>query len=104
MSQSEAIQPVVDALSMASANTEYSWAVPENVVGLSIQCRDATDIRVAFTSGKVAGSTDPYITIKAGTALTLPEKTLLKTGLTPTIYMATGSASKVAEIIYHKRV
>lgn len=51
-----------------SANTEYSQALPPNVRSFAVQPRTAVDVRMAFVTGKVAGSTAPFFTLKAGGA------------------------------------
>lgn len=77
-------------------NTEYSYAIPAATKTLQFQCRQARDIRFAFTAGKVAGSVSPYQTLKAGNTyyqdfLSLTSKT---------IYFATSAnAGDVVEVL-----
>lgn len=96
----EVIKPVVNVVTMTSSGTEYSWQVPANCVGVSFQCRDATDVFVAFTAGAVAGPSGNYFTLKSGTAYTLPDSLLFNKDQVPYIYFGCGTAGKVIEIIY----
>lgn len=97
----EVIKPgMVDVINitMASANTEYSTALPANTVAMTFQCRGDYDIRFSYQTGKVASPTAPYMTLKAGmiyyeTNLDLTSKTL---------YVACPTAAQVVEVIaYH---
>ena len=92
-------KPSISNIEMPSANTEYpdgGHPLPKGCKKFLLHCRDGTAFRLAFASGKVAGSTPPYFTIKANTAysednLSVEEDTW--------IYLACGSTAKVIEII-----
>lgn len=58
--------PAPFTITMTNADTEYSQALPANTKKFTFQCRTAFDIRFAFATGKVASSTDPYMTLKSG--------------------------------------
>jgi len=90
----EIATPTIYNVTMTSADTEYSQAIPANTRRLTIQCQGAYDIRFAFASGKVATPTAPYGTIKKG--MNYYEENLKTSGLT--VYVACGTTSQVAEI------
>lgn len=96
MSASEILTPTVYNLTLTSANTEYSQALPDGCKYFSVQNRSDNDMRLAFVTGKVATPTAPYVTIKAGSAYNSPEKLCVGSA---TIYAASGTAGDVAEII-----
>ncbi len=81
-------------ITMTSSNTEYSLLLPEGVKAIEIQCRDATDVRMAFATGKVAGSTDPFRTLKSGSVYKQDKLYLNAT----TLYVACGSGGKIVEV------
>ena len=86
--------PAKYAVALTSANTEYPQALPANTKKFRIHLRDYATFRLAYETGKVATSTDPYETIPAGS-----EK--YEDGLnlaTLTVYLASPAASKTAEI------
>lgn len=87
--------PAVYVIDAPVANTEYSLELPRPVKAIRIQARDSTDVRLAFEAGKVAGSTDPYHTVKGGNPY--EEKNLFWNKAI--IYVATGSASKKVEVL-----
>ena len=58
--------PDIYVVDLASADTEYSQTLPSNTRKFTVQAREGVDIRVAFETGKVAISTDPYLTLKSG--------------------------------------
>ena len=81
-------------IAITTQDTEYSLALPDQVKAIEIQCRDAADIRVSFTSGKVAGSTSPFQTIKSGTKYVKEHLYLNQ----HTLYVAAAAGSKVVEV------
>jgi len=81
-------------VALTATNTEYSFALPRGTKGFRIQCRDATDVRLAFETGKVAGSTSPYHTVKSGHVMQVDN---LYSGRT--LYLAATGGSKVVEIL-----
>ena len=93
--------PVIYNVNLVAGNTEYSQALPANVRHFSIKCRTSVDLRVAFSTGYVAGSSDPFITIPAGGSYNSPEGCTFSGSLT--IYVAAASACE-AEIICWKPV
>lgn len=63
-----AATPVVVNIAMASDNTEYPTGGHDlsGYKRFEFQNRGASAIRFAFETGKVAGSTAPYMTLKGG--------------------------------------
>ena len=96
MGPSEIITPTPYNLTLTSANTEYSQALPAGCKYFSVQNRSDNDLRLAFVTGKVAAPTAPYVTIKDGSAYNSPEK--LCVGAL-TLYLASGTAGDIAEIV-----
>jgi hypothetical protein len=81
-------------VALTTQDTEYSLALPDGVKAVEIQAREGVDVRMACVAGKVAGSTDPYRTIKSGTVYL---KELLWVNAT-TLYFAAGSGSRHVEV------
>jgi hypothetical protein len=82
-----------DSITLTVANTEYSKAIPANCKKLTFRCVDSTkinvgsDIRYAWDTGKVAGSTLPFMLLDGGSVysesnLLLTSKTLYVAGVT----------------------
>jgi len=86
--------PHIYNVTLTEANKEYSQALPDNAVMITVQCRTAYAVRLAFETGKVATPTAPYATIKSGNVY-------YDTGLKSknTIYLASAQAGVVVEII-----
>lgn len=95
---SQDLVPQVANLTLTDANTEYTQEFPAGTKHWSMQCRTAVDVRFAFVTGKVAGSTAPYGTMKAGGSVSSPEK-MTHTNATA-IYLASGTAGAVVEFLY----
>lgn len=89
-----ATTPTLYAVTLTNANTEYSQALPANCKRFAFQCRTAADVRYAFATGKVAGSTDPYGTLSAGDSY--DSGSVCATGVT--LYLASGTAGVVVEL------
>ena len=106
MSQSEALIPEIFNLTLTTANTEYEQTLSKGTKFFEVQCRTAFDMRVAFETGKVATPTAPYATIKSGTVYKAPQKVgwswTSTTDPDATVYLASGQAGVVAEIIAWK--
>ena len=85
-------------LTMAAADTEYSYEFPENVERFSVQLRDpSVATRISAVAGKVATSADPYFTLPANSEWT--EDNLFEPN-TRKFYFATANATMVLEIRY----
>ena len=93
---------VIDSLTLTNADQEYTYTLPANCAGYSLQCRTGVDIRIGTVTGKVAGPTDPYLTLKAGEAYNSPERAVFQAGTT--LYFASSTAGAVVEIIYHTQI
>lgn len=90
--------PVVANVAMTTADTEYSYTFPANTVGFQLRTRDVdVPLLVAFAAGKLPTSGDgsAYFTVPAY----FVEKTPGVEWSGKTIYVQTGSASQVLEII-----
>lgn len=82
-------------VTLSSANTEYSRALPATCRALAFRCRNsAADVRYAWTTGKVAGPTSPYQTLAAN-AEYFKENI---EAVNKTIYLASATAGVVVEI------
>jgi hypothetical protein len=82
-------------VALATTNTEYSFTFPAGCKRFRLQCRDATDVRVAFLTGKVAGSTSPYHTVKSGAVWEVDKLYFNKN----VMYLAASGGSKVVEVL-----
>ena len=82
-----------DYITISVVDTEYSKALPTNCKAFSFRCVDSTklnagsDIRYAFTTGKVATPTLPFQMLDGGAVysqnnLSLSSKTLYVAGIT----------------------
>ena len=86
-------------IDMPAANTEYpsgGWQLPRNCKWFNLHARDRTAIRISTVMDKVAGSSNPYFTLKAGSSwnefdLNIQEDLIL--------YFASAGTSKVIEIL-----
>ena len=94
---SEVLTPTVTILTMTNADQEYSFALPAGCKHFAFQCRSANDVRIAFVTGKVATSVEPFVTMKSGGSISSPEKLMANPGTT--IYAACAAAGKILEFI-----
>lgn len=88
------MSPTLYAITLTSADTEYSQALPAGLRALSFKARTSVAIRWAFATGKVATPTDPYETLAAG-------QTYFKEGIVGaavTLYLASSTAGTVVEV------
>lgn len=88
----------VDNVTMATADTEYSYTFPANTVGFELRLRaDDVALLVAYTTGKLPTSGDglAYLTVPAY----FIEKTAGLDWSGKTIYVQTGSAAQTLEVI-----
>ncbi len=81
-------------VTLASANTEYSQALPANTRRLSFRCRSGVAIRYAWVTGKVATPTAPYQSLQAGAEYVLDGVLLAGS----TLYFASGAVGAVVEM------
>lgn len=86
--------PTIYNVTMTLADTEYSQALPANLRKFLVQTRDGAVFRLAFATGKVAGPTEPYLTVRSpyNEDLILVESPL-------TLYFGCAEAGKVVEIV-----
>ncbi len=92
------IEPVTrwwtDNITLTSADTEYSIALPSSARQYRFRCRTANVIRYAYDTGKVATPTEPYLTLPSNADYLSDQNDL--TGLT--VYFASPDAGVVVEI------
>lgn len=81
-------------VTLTSADTEYSQALPSQCRAVSFRCRTAYDVRFAWVTGKVATPTAPYQTLKANAEYW--KDSIHPTSLT--LYLASAQAGVVVEI------
>jgi len=103
--ESEAIEQLRDAdvvttlanttKTLSLANTEYSVAIPK-CMGYEFRARTSAAIRYAYTTGKVATPTDPYLTLAAGEQFYMPS--IIDSH---TLYLASAEAGTVVEILIY---
>lgn len=82
-------------VTLTSANTEYSYALPMKVSSFTVKSRTSADFKLAFTSG-TSGTT--YFTIPSGSAYY--ENIVSNYGTT--LYVQSTNAGQIIEIIYWK--
>ena len=88
--------PQIYNLTLTSADTEYSQAIT-GVKKFTVQCRTSFAVRFAYETGKVAGPTAPYQTIKAGAAFW--EDDII---INDTLYFASSEAGVIVEILVYR--
>jgi len=86
--------PTVYNVTLTLANTEYSQALPANTREFRFRCRTLYDVRFAYVTGKVAGSTAPYLTLPAGMDYFSDYNNLSS----QTLYFASSTAAVVVEL------
>ena len=79
-------------LTLTNANTEYSQALTFSASYFEVKCRTLSDMKLSLVSGQ-SGTT--YITIPAGASFSSNGQMFG----TKTLYLQSGSAGVVAEII-----
>lgn len=88
--------PTLYRIDIAVLNTQYSQVLPATTRHFSMQPRQNRTVRFAFVTGKVAGSVEPFATMKNGAPYTSPPLNL--TGAL-TVYVASGIPNTDVEII-----
>jgi len=81
-------------ITLTSADTQYSQALPENTRELRFRCRTLFDVRYSFTTGKVATPTAPYLVLPAGSDYISDNNNLTST----TLYLASAEAGVIVEL------
>ena len=81
-------------ITLTSADTQYSQAIPANTKELRFRCRSIEDIRFAWITGKVAGPTAPYLSLSAGLEYFSDNNNLD----TATLYLASAVAGVIIEL------
>lgn len=88
------MSPTLYSITLTTADTEYSQALPAGLRALSFKARTNVAIRWAFATGKVATPTDPYETLQAGQ--TYFKENLVSAAVT--LYLASATAGTVVEV------
>ena len=91
--------PISSNVTLVSADQEYSHVLSGDCKFFSLQCRTAFDVRFAFETGKVAGPTAPYSTLKSGGSYNSPEDWGSYSAYSSTIYLASSQAGVVVEVL-----
>ncbi len=81
-------------VTLTSANTEYSQALPTNARRLCFRCRSSVAIRYAWVTGKVATPTAPYQSLQSGAEYAIDGVMLAGS----TVYFASSVAGAVVEM------
>lgn len=90
------IKIVTSLLAMASAETEYSFVLPQGVGKLTFRLREGdADLKfyLSSTSGQPTG--DNYYTLGAGSAITIPGALIGQT-----LYFQCATVSRNVEFLY----
>lgn len=56
---------VVANIHIPAADKEATWTLPRGCKWFTLQCRQASDVLIAFDSGHVVSAEPPYFTLKA---------------------------------------
>lgn len=89
--------PTLYNVTLNSANTEYSQALPSGCRRFEFHCRAVYAFRFAFVTGKVAGPTAPYMSLLQYDWF---DSGLLQQGASPsTVYFGTYQAGIVIELL-----
>lgn len=83
---------LVSNVAMTTADTEYSFVLPEGTKKFTLKLRDYADLKIALTA---AASGTTYLTVPRG--VTYSEDALTTVGTT--LYFQSPQASQVLEII-----
>lgn len=81
---------------MNSADTEYEFGLPASTKVFIIHSRNGNAVRMSHMKGLVAGSHDPYFTLKASTAYSQDD---LDIQLGQIMYVACSIADEVLEAL-----
>ena len=90
----EATTPAEYNVTLTSANTEYSQALPANTRRLCFRCRTGAVCRYAWVTGKVAAPTANYQTLQAGAEYGIDGLKLAAS----TLYLASATAGVIIEL------
>ena len=85
-----------DNIVLTLVDTEYHVTLQDDCKGFEFKNRGTAVVRYAFTTGKVAGSVDPYYTLKSNWAYESPCDLDL-TGYK--VYFATSTVGQIIEFV-----
>ena len=84
-------------VSLASADTEYTYELPAGTVKIEVHALLGNDIRRAWVTGKVAGPTSPYDTIPGNSSYVVSD-IHPNSGLTLYLACAVGGETALVEV------
>lgn len=90
-------RPYLATTAATVANTEYSFTIPRGARKISIFTNDLGALRLAFTTGLVAGSTEPYIGLGVGSSY-VEDNIMLQDDLV--VYVASSVANTDVNLLY----
>lgn len=86
--------PTVVNVTLTSANTEYTYNIPNDISTITVKSRTAADFKMATTSGQ-SGTT--YFTVPSGLAY---YETQIASFNSHQLYFQSANAGQIIEIIY----
>ena len=94
--------PAIANVTMVAANTEYNVQMPRTVKKFVIHTRDESIFRLAFDTGRVAGSVPPFLTILAGKVYyeDFINLRVADVDWDGTLYFASPNAGRIVEVLY----
>lgn len=84
--------PTIQTVQLNVDDQEFSIVLPERTREFTMQPRDSSTVRFAFVTGKVAGPTEPFATMKSGGPFAVERIAGSSVG-TITIFFATSSGT-----------
>lgn len=94
-------KPVFKNVALTSNTAAYLFMFPAGVVAFTINCRDATDIKIGTTEADVIAGTGDCKTIKSGQVFDIRDIDLQANF---SLFISCATNSKVAEIVYWQRI
>lgn len=88
--------PRPQAITLTAANTQYTVAIPV-CAGYEFRARTSAVVRYAYATGRVAGPTDPYLTLAEGEQFYAPMPLQAHT-----LYLASATAGTVVELLVYE--
>ena len=95
----EILTPNLQTVTLTPVDTEKPIVLPDNCSYFTVKHRAGTAAavitRIAFVTGKVAASTEPFATIEGGQVFNSPEKI----GIAGTVFLASATDNVVIEVV-----
>lgn len=86
--------PYILTETLTSANTEYEISIPQGTQQFQLYTKASVALRIAYETGKVAGSTEPFLQIDSGNTYFV-DKVLARS---LKVYVACGTAGTVVHV------